>query len=89
MGMEAIKRISDLDPRDVPVVERLFGRRIESPAETELVLRVKPETTNQPPHGDGEDVPAWCNVLEGMSDADLADFDAILETPIRLAHPQA
>ncbi len=87
--MEAIKRISDLDPRDVPVVERLFGRRIKAPAETEIVLRVKHEPTIEPPRTDAEDVPPWCNVLEGMSDADLADFDAILETPIRLAHPQA
>jgi hypothetical protein len=38
---------------------------------------------------DSEDVPAWCNVLEGMSDEDLAHFDEVLKTPVRLANPAA
>jgi hypothetical protein len=72
--METIKRVSDLDPQDLPLLERVFGRRLNAAADAELVLRV-PETQEDAPD---EDLPAWCNVLEGLSDEDLAEFKASL-----------
>jgi hypothetical protein len=87
--MEIMKRISDLDSRDRSVIERVFGQTLDKSAEVVLILRVNDESVAKSSHADEEDVPAWCNVLEGLSDDDLADFDAILRTPIRLANPAA
>jgi hypothetical protein len=72
--METIKRVSDLDPQDLPLLERVFGHRLNAVANAELILRV-PET-----HEDAsdQDLPDWCNVLEGLSDEDLAEFKASL-----------
>ena len=30
-------------------------------------------------------LPKWCNVLEGMSDEDLAELKELFELPVRLA----
>jgi hypothetical protein len=35
---------------------------------------------------DSDELPAWCNVLEGMSDKDREEFRATLNIPIRLAN---
>jgi hypothetical protein len=35
---------------------------------------------------DSDELPAWCNVLEGMSDKDREYFRATLSTPIGLAN---
>ena len=31
------------------------------------------------------DVPSWCNVLDGLSEEDLAEFNATLNEPVRLS----
>jgi hypothetical protein len=87
--METIRRIHELDPSDLPVVERVFGLKLDATTDAVLILRVMPQSQQRSDGPDESEIPAWCNVLEGMSDEDLADFDAILNTPVRLAHPQA
>ncbi len=86
--METIKKICDLDPGDRSIVERVFGQPLDASADALLILRVNGESASNESQTD-DDVPAWCNVLEGMSDKDLADFDAILKMPVQLAHPTA
>lgn len=82
--MQTIKKISDLDPRDVSVLERILGQRLEGSAEVVLELRVSPPASTS--SADEETgVPDWCNVLDGMSEEDLVDFEAALATPVRLA----
>ncbi len=87
--METIRKVHDIDPNDLPIVERVFGLKLDATGDAVLILRVTPPSQQQPEGADQEEVPDWCNVLEGMSDEDLADFDAILNTPVHLAHPQA
>lgn len=87
--MDTIRKIHELDPGDIPIVERVFGLKLDATSDAVLILRVTPPSQSRPNGADETEVPAWCNVLEGMSDEDLADFDAILNTPVRLAHPQA
>jgi hypothetical protein len=83
--METIKPLSDIDPRDLPVVERVFGRRIDTTQGMVLILK---QVDVQAPPGLGTGgVPEWCNVLDGMSDSDLEEFSADLEVPVRLARP--
>jgi hypothetical protein len=87
--METMKRLSDLDPSDRAVIEREFGQPLDKPADSVLVLRVNGESSSLVTSPGEQEIPAWCNVLEGMSDEDLTDFDAILEMPIRFASPTA
>ena len=84
--METIKKIAELDPSDVPLVERVFGQRLDPSAGAVLILRVPDTACAAELQSENDDVPAWCNVLEGMSDEDLADFDATLAMPVWLAH---
>jgi len=83
--METTRNVSNLDAHDRLVVERVFGRRLDVSAEAVLILRVNEQAPHPPSQAEGDEVPPWCNVLEGLSDADLAEFSAVLETPVRLA----
>jgi hypothetical protein len=82
--METIRKIAEIDPRDLPLVERMFGQSLAGTAEGELVLRV-PDIDGGKTLDDSTELPSWCDVLEGMSDEDRADFRATLDLPIRLA----
>ncbi len=84
--MEIIKKLSDIDPRDRAVVERVFGQRLEATANIVLILKtVDAEPTG--PLAAGDELPSWCNVLDGLSDDDLAEFEATVNAPVRLARP--
>jgi hypothetical protein len=84
--METIKKISDIDPSDRAVVERVFGQRLEAAGNIVLILKTVDAAPSSPlPAGD--ELPSWCNVLDGLSDEDLAEFDATLNEPVRLARP--
>ena len=75
--METIRKITEIDPQDLPVVERMFGQRLEVTANVVLVLRTPDVTADSGPT-DSDELPAWCNVLDGMSDEDRDDFRATL-----------
>jgi len=82
--MESIKRLSDVDPRDLAVVERVFEQRIETTRDLVILKTAEaPLTANQDAMV-SRDVPSWCDVLEGMSDDELADFAASLAAPVRM-----
>jgi hypothetical protein len=83
--METIKRLSDVDPSDLPTVERLFGQRIDSTTGFVLILKSEDHPSTDIPAGSQDRLPDWCNVLEGMSDEDLADLDAAINEPVRLS----
>ncbi|MEX0978054.1 MAG: hypothetical protein WDZ48_04345 [Pirellulales bacterium] len=83
--MEKIKNLCEVDPLDLAVVERVFGQRIETTTGAVLILKsadVPPNDSGIEPSGE---LPRWCNVLEGMSDDDLAEFNSTLEQPVHLA----
>lgn len=84
-SMETIRKLAEIDPQDLSVVERVFGRPLATTGAGVLVLRV-PDAPAEADLPDSDELPAWCNVLEGMSDQDRDDFRAILESPVRLAH---
>ncbi|MCE9546190.1 MAG: hypothetical protein K8T25_11805 [Planctomycetia bacterium] len=81
--MEITKRISQLDPREVELLERLFGQRLDASAE--IVLRTR-ELARAPALKSADaELPEWFNVLEGLTDEELADFKATLDEPVYLA----
>jgi hypothetical protein len=83
--METVKRISEIAPCDLPLLEHVFGRSLSALGDGELVLRLPVATASAEIRSESDDVPEWCNVLEGFSESDLSDFDAVLEMPVRLA----
>jgi hypothetical protein len=83
--METIRKLTDIDPQDLSIVERVFGQRLEVTANVVLVLRTLDVPADAGP-ADSDELPAWCNVLEGMSEQDRDEFRATLDSPVRLAH---
>jgi hypothetical protein len=83
--METVKRISEIAPSDLPLLEHVFGRSLSAVADGELVLRLPAASASEESPSVSDDVPEWCDVLEGFSDSDLSDFDAVLDMPVRLA----
>ena len=82
--MEVTRKLTELDPADLSVVERLMGQPLDHTTNLVLVLRtvdVPPVVALEQP----DELPAWCNVLEGMSDEELAAFRATLAVPVHLA----
>jgi hypothetical protein len=77
--METTRNVSNLDPHDRSVVERVFGQRLAVSAEAVLILRVNEQAPEPSSQAEGDEVPLWCNVLEGLSDEDLAEFSAALK----------
>ncbi len=86
--METTKKVNELSPSDRSVVERIFGRPTGEMADAVLILRSNGETPSENEAlSDDDELPSWFNVLEGLSDEELAEFDAVLKTPVYLAHP--
>lgn len=85
-GMETIKNLDEIDPRDRAVVERVFGQNLDSTAKAVLILRTE-ERSSAPMEVSQDDVPAWCNVLEGLSDEDLAQVTVAFDAPVYFAEP--
>ena len=82
--METIKSISELAPGDRHVVERLLGQQLGAAVGAKLILRVEPAAAEPNGAADDEELPSWCNVLEGISDEDLAEIEAAINFPTRL-----
>jgi hypothetical protein len=86
--METTRKLSDIDPNDLSVVERLFGQRLAPNGDAVLVLRV-PDDFAATENDNHDELPSWCNVLEGMSDKERDEFRSALEsTPVTLARPE-
>lgn len=87
--MESIKRLNDVDPSDLAVVERLFGHRVEASANVVLILKtLEPAQPAGELAASSDELPPWYNVMEGMTDEQLAEFDATLAEPVILARPE-
>ena len=82
--METVKRVGDLAPQDVQFIERVFGQTLNNPADSVLILRVTKPAKSESFSDEKTELPDWCNVLDGLSDADLLDFNATLARPVFL-----
>ena len=82
--METIRKLTEIDPQDLSVVERVFGQRLDLTANVVLVLRTLDAPADASP-AEPDELPAWCSVLEGMSEQDRDEFRATLDSPVRLA----
>ena len=85
--METIKKLDEVDPHDRAVVERVFGRSLASAAKAVLILRTEEGSSTAPLEISQDDVPSWCNVLEGLSDEDLAQITVAFDAPVSFSEP--
>lgn len=83
--METVCRITDMAPDDLAIVERLFGLRLD-PSSNAVIVQRTPEAAPELSTDSSDELPDWCNVLEGMSDEDREELRAIIDTPFRIGH---
>ncbi|HVA50123.1 MAG TPA: hypothetical protein VNH11_27405 [Pirellulales bacterium] len=84
--METIKNLSDIAPQDLPALERLIGAPLDPLRHQAVVVRVLPVASSMVGSAAAGTLPEWCDVLEGFSDEDLEEFDAILADRPKLSH---
>lgn len=87
--MEVIRNVSDIGLAERAVLEHVVGWQLRD--NQQLIIRVvsvdvaaTEDNVAEPLNGDAG-VPSWCSVLEGLSEHDLADVNATLAAPVRLA----
>jgi hypothetical protein len=78
--MDTIKKLSELKPRDVSVVERLFGRKLSKAQDAVLILRDadQPNETKNEDVPSGDELPDWCDMYAGLSDDEVADLENLV-----------
>lgn len=84
--METIRNLSDIAPHDLSALERVMGTPLDPALHQAVVLRVVPIASAMPEPPADDTLPEWCSVLDGFSDEDLSEFDAILADRPKLSH---
>lgn len=84
--METIKNLSEIAPQDISALERLIGAPLDPSRHQAVAVRVLPVASPTRASLAVGTLPEWCDVLEGFSDEDLAEFDAILADRPKLSH---
>jgi hypothetical protein len=77
-----IRNVRDIDGRDRQALEHVRGQELKENQKIIIqVVTVSDEATVQEKPGNGTPVaklPDWCNVLAGLSDAQIAEFEEIV-----------
>jgi hypothetical protein len=79
MGMENIIRdVRDMDNGDRRVIEHVVGQSLRD--NQRLVIQIVTMDLSETPPPTGQptaagQLPEWCNVYEGLSDAEIADLE--------------
>jgi hypothetical protein len=84
--METIKNLKELAPQDLSALERLIGAPLDPARHQAVAVRILPVAPVASESATAGGLPEWCNVLEGFSDEDLEDFDAIVADRPKLSH---
>jgi hypothetical protein len=77
-----IRNVRDIDSRDRQAIERVLGQQLKDNQKIIIqVVTVSDEPTVQEKPGNGTPVaklPDWCNVLAGLSDEQIAEFEEVV-----------
>ena len=86
---EVLRNVNDIEPADRRALEHILGRTLHD--SQQVALRVSsPDdardvgTTNGDQATDDETLPEWCNVYEGLSDAEIAAIEEVMLTRANL-----
>jgi hypothetical protein len=82
LAMESIIRsVKDIETDDRRALEHVIGRGLDE--DQQLVIQVispNNSSTDSPEVPGSPALPGWCNVYEGLSDAELADLEEVVLT---------
>ena len=85
-GMESITRnVSEIDPVDRQALEHVIGQHLS--ANQQVIIKVVnvnlAPPRSEPASGSAPaQLPAWCNVYEGLTDAEIAEVESsIVRSP--------
>jgi hypothetical protein len=73
-----VRNVRDLDDSDRSALERVLGHQLRE--SQRLVIQVMSVTVEQPAATPpvGDELPAWCDVYEGLSESEIDDLDAAI-----------
>lgn len=84
--MESVTRnVSEIDPADRQALEHVIGQHLT--ANQQVIINVvniqlAPPRPEPIPGATAAQLPAWCNVYEGLTDAEIADVESsIVRSP--------
>ena len=84
--MESVTRnVSDIDPADRQALEHVIGQHLS--VNQQVIINVvnvqlAPPSPEPIPGATPAQLPAWCNVYEGLTDAEIAEIESsIVRTP--------
>lgn len=72
-----VRNVRDLDQSDRSALERVVGHPLRE--SHRLVIQVTNAGAEEPASRPaGDELPAWCDVYEGLSDSEIDDLDAAI-----------
>lgn len=86
-----IRKVCDIEEEEKLVLEHVLGRQLHD--NQQIVMKVETLDANATHHPevtdktDSDELPAWCNVFEGLTEAQKSDLDSILLERANLTRP--
>lgn len=84
----SLHNVADLPAATRAAVEALVGRSLRDDQKLYILAVDHVATPPGVAAQAGDELPDWCNVLEGLSDEEREDFRSALRLPVRLARPE-
>lgn len=72
-----IRKVREIDSSDRHALEHVIGQRLAE--NQQLVIQVVSiDMTPTESKGGDDELPAWCNIYEGLTDAEVDELDAAI-----------
>lgn len=75
-SMEVTRRVSAIDPKDLPALERILGMKLAEHENALLVVKaieLSSEAVAAPQSG--TELPPWCRVYDGLPDEEIDEIE--------------
>jgi hypothetical protein len=89
--MEITRNVTEIKPADRNALEHVLGQPLHDGQQ--LIVRIvtpeaaAPHADANTPARDEDTLPDWCNVYEGLSDAEVAAIEEVMLTRANLTRP--
>lgn len=90
--MEITRNVYEIAPADRQALEHMLGLPLSD--HQQVVLRIIGQPESHPQQNDSDQsvadddtLPDWCNVFEGLSDAEIASIEEVMLTRADLTRP--
>jgi hypothetical protein len=90
MSETIIRQVRDIDAADRRALEHVIGRQLSE--NQKVIFQVvslggQPEAPATHDGASPGQLPAWCNVFDGMSDREIEDVDRVIRERANLTRP--